>query len=81
MNQDIDLVDALREGVQRPPRDVVGIDGGAVTFNPPTGVIKPNQETVIRGHGMWVRSHNKVTGRGDLIVKLGNVPFLAFAGF
>lgn len=69
LNQDIDLVDALKEGVQRPPRDVVGIDGKTLTFYPPTGLIKPNQETVIKGHGMWIRSKSKTVGRGDLVIK------------
>ncbi|KAG9022971.1 hypothetical protein FS837_006071 [Tulasnella sp. UAMH 9824] len=66
---DIDLVDALEENGRREARKVVGLDGKVIEFYPPKGVIKPGQEMVIKGEGMYTRSKSKVVGRGDLIVR------------
>ncbi|KAG8903634.1 hypothetical protein FRB99_002909 [Tulasnella sp. 403] len=69
LNQDIDVTDALKEGVRRSPRKIVGLDGQMIEFTPPSGVIKPGMETVIKGHGMYIRSKSQVVGRGDLIIR------------
>lgn len=69
LNQDIDLVDALKENVQREARKVVGIDGNIIQFYPPQGVIRSGKETVVKGQGMWIRSKSQVIGRGDLIIR------------
>lgn len=69
LNQEVDLVDALKENGRREVRKVVGLDGKVIEFYPPKGVINPGQETVIKGEGMYTRSKSKVVGRGDLIIR------------
>lgn len=69
LNQEVDLVDALKENGKRELRKVVGLDGKVIEFYPPKGVINPGQETVIKAEGMYTRSKSKVVGRGDLIIR------------
>ncbi|KIO16404.1 hypothetical protein M407DRAFT_16396 [Tulasnella calospora MUT 4182] len=60
------LVDALC-GPSKPPT-ITGLDGKTHTVPLPSGVIKPNTPTRIKGEGMPKRKEGKVVGKGDLVV-------------
>ncbi|KAG8900144.1 hypothetical protein FRC00_014273 [Tulasnella sp. 408] len=68
-NQNINLVDAVKDNGRREARKVIGLDGKVIEFYPPKGVINHGQETLIKGEGMYTRSKNKVVERGDLIIR------------
>lgn len=69
LNQDISLADSFKEGPRKEPIRILGLDGKTLEFTPPSGVIKPGQETIIRNQGMYIRNKSEVVGRGDLIIR------------
>lgn len=65
----IPLVDALTTSTPRPKQTVQHLDGRRLQVAPPSGIIKPGQESTIPGEGMPIRKDGSVKKKGDLIVK------------
>lgn len=65
----IDLPDAMNAGRKPQTRRIVGVDGKVIEFVAPSCVIKNGMETVVKGHGMYLRSKSHVVGRGDLVIR------------
>jgi DnaJ homolog subfamily B member 4 len=63
----IPLVDALTS--DGGTRQVEGLSGSNITVTLPGGVIKPGQETRVRGGGMPVRKDGTQRSQGDLVIK------------
>jgi DnaJ homolog subfamily B member 4 len=60
----IPLVDALGGG--QSPRTVNALDGRKLQVSVPSGIVKPGQETILRGEGMPIRKDGSVKTKGDL---------------
>ncbi|KAG6862477.1 hypothetical protein C0995_000023 [Termitomyces sp. Mi166 len=66
----VPLVDALAGIPGRTAKTVVEmLDGRKLQVSFPSGIIKPDQETTVRGEGMPIRKDGVVSRKGDLIVK------------
>jgi len=63
----ISLVDALTS--DGGTKSIEGLSGTKINISVPSGVIKPGQETRIRGEGMPIRKDGAQRSTGDLIIK------------
>lgn len=63
----IPLVDALTS--EGGLRQVEGLSGTKINVTMPSGVIKPGQETRVKGVGMPIRKDGAQRSKGDLVVK------------
>lgn len=63
----IPLVDALTS--EGGTRQIDGLSGTKINVPVPSGVIKPGQETRVRGEGMPIRKDGAQRNKGDLVVK------------
>jgi len=63
----IPLVDALTS--DGGTRQVESLSGTKINVTVPSGVIKPGQETRVRGEGMPIRKDGAQRSKGDLVVK------------
>jgi DnaJ homolog subfamily B member 4 len=63
----IPLVDALT--ADGGSRQIEGLSGSKISVPVPSGVIKPGQETRIRGEGMPIRKDGTQRSKGDLVIK------------
>ncbi|KAG9039275.1 hypothetical protein FRB95_011860 [Tulasnella sp. JGI-2019a] len=69
VTEEISLPDALTPGRKLHTRRIVGLDGKVIEFVAPSVIIKNGLETVVKGHGMYIRSKSQIAGRGDLVIR------------
>jgi len=65
----IDYAEAINPGRKPQTRRILGVDGKMIELVPPATVIKNGMETIVKEHGMYLRSKGQVIGRGDLIIR------------
>ncbi|KAG8859289.1 hypothetical protein FRB96_004504 [Tulasnella sp. 330] len=69
VTEEIPLPEALNPARKLYTRMISGLDGKVIEFVAPSCIIKNGMETVVKGHGMYLRSKSQVIGRGDLVIR------------